>query len=481
MRNQKHFINLFLGMGLNVILGVITTPLITRLVDPTDYGNLSLFTTFGNIFLLVGLMGRDQSYTRFYYANEDVEYKRYLLSVTSKIPILISIVLGAIIVGYYYVTGSTNGVLPIFALYIISLTVGVFTNLTVRLKLKTKLYSLMINVQKLLYVVFVIVAVKGTDINHLVILTGSTVLAQIGVCIVGIIAEKDIWSQRHFEPRLKAQYQQVVNSREIAKYGFPFIFANICNWIFNGAGKIVVKIFTTDTELGIYASAVSVVGIFSIVTTTFATIWGPLAVEEFEKKNPDRTFYVKAADYVCILLFAMGGCVVVGKDIIVYLLGAEYRDAVFLIPFLSLHPIMYTLSESTVYGINFAKKTNYHIVISAISCITNVIINLALVPILGPLGAAVATGVAYTVFFIMRTFFSIRCYKVDYNLKKIAIMSTMYYILVIYNSFNRFDLISVGMLVVCFFVTLFMYKERMLELVDLMVEYAKKVMEGKRS
>lgn len=481
MSTQKHFVNLFFGLGLNVILGMLTTPIITRMVDPIDYGNLSLFMTLGNIFILVGMMGRDQSYTRFFYVNEDNEYKRYILVVTCSIPIAISIVCGLIIIFYYlFVDYCTTAVLPIFSVYIVALTVGVFSNLTVRLKLKTTLYSLLINIQKLLYVVLTIALVKGTDIDHLVILTGSTVFAQVIVCVVAIISERKTWSPRRIEVRLKEQYCALVSPREVAKYGFPFIFANLCNWIFTGADKIMIKMFTTDTELGIYASAVSVIGIFSIVTTTFSTIWGPLAVEEFERNNPNRDFFIKASDYVCIILFAMGGCVVVGKDIIVYLLGAKYRDAVFLIPFLSLHPIMYTLSESTAYGINFAKRTEYHIVVSAISCVVNVILNIALIPVIGPLGAAISTGLAYTMFFILRTYFSVKCYKVNYSIKKIAVMVTMYYILVIYNSFNRFDLLSVGMFVVCFIITLLIYKKRMQELIGLFFDYLKSILKVKK-
>lgn len=97
MGNQKHFFNLFLGMGLNVILGVITTPIITRLVDPIAYGDLALFTLFGNIFMLIGMLGYDQAYVRFYYVKEETSYKQYILAATSKTPIFISLIAAAIV------------------------------------------------------------------------------------------------------------------------------------------------------------------------------------------------------------------------------------------------------------------------------------------------------------------------------------------------------------------------------------------------
>lgn len=477
MDNQKHFFNLFIGMGLNVILGIITTPIITRLVNPEDYGDLALFTLFGNVFILVAMLGHDQSYTRFYYASEEKQYKKYILGATAKTPIIISIAVAALILLYYlFIDEMQTPLYPIFAAYIIVLTVGVFSNLTVRLKLRTTLYSLIINMQKLLYVALVVLAVYFSSLDHLVILAGSTVIAQTAVCLAGIVAERESWTLSGFSGKSNSQYHEIVSTREITKYGFPFIFANLCNWIFTGADKVMIKMFSSGTELGIYASAVSVVGIFSIVTTTFSTIWGPLAVEEYERKNEDRTFFIKACDYVCIVLFAMGGCVVLGKDLIVYLLGAKYREAVFLIPFLTLHPVMYTLSESTAYGINFAKKTNYHIVVSVACCVTNIVLNYFLIQEIGSLGAAISTGISYTLFFALRTKFSCKCFKVKYSIGKITIMTVMYYIFILYNSYNKIDYISVIMFICCVVVTFIMYRMRMLELVKLSFDYVKSIL-----
>ena len=71
MDRQKHFFTLFLGTGLNVILGVITTPIVTRLVEPDVYGELSLFTLYGSILLVFMLIGQDQAYNRYYFTKED--------------------------------------------------------------------------------------------------------------------------------------------------------------------------------------------------------------------------------------------------------------------------------------------------------------------------------------------------------------------------------------------------------------------------
>ena len=79
MGKQKHFVTLFIGSGMNIILSLITTPIITRLVVPEVYGNYSLFTVFGNILLIAACLGQDQVHGRFFYAHDEVDYERHVL------------------------------------------------------------------------------------------------------------------------------------------------------------------------------------------------------------------------------------------------------------------------------------------------------------------------------------------------------------------------------------------------------------------
>ena len=475
MDRQKHFFTLFLGTGLNVILGVITTPVVTRLVNPDVYGQLSLFTLYGSVLLVFMLFGQDQSYNRFYYAQPEREYKRYILGLTAKIPILLSIVISVVICIYYVLSGSDNKVLLIFAVYTISMVVDRFTNTTLRLDMKSAMYSFTMNMQKLTYTMFVVIAVYFTDISHILILTGCTVLAQIVSCVIWIIVERDMWRPETFLSNKNSRYIRVVNFRKTFRYGWPFIFSSLCAWLFTGADKLMIQFLSNDTQLGIYASALSVIGIFSVITNTFTTIWAPMAVEEYEKKSGSTEFFVKATDYIAIVLFAAGACVILFKDLIVFLLGPEYREAVFLIPFLSLYPVLYTISESTVYGINFLQKTHWHIIITGACGLLNVVLNYFLIKAMGSLGAAVATGITYTALLILRTYFSLKCFPVKYHLKKMAVMIVMYYVFVIYNSYFKINWTSVIMFIIMAVMGILLYGDRMSELFVMTRDYLFKI------
>ena len=483
MDRQKHFFTLFLGTGLNVILGVITTPIVTRLVDPAVYGELSLFNLYGSILLVFMLIGQDQSYNRYYFSDESKCFKRYILRLTAGGPILLSFLAGGIACLYYAFGARGEYVVLIFAVYCVSMVVDRFTNMTLRLGMRSGLYSFCMNMQKLSYTVFVILGLTCTDLDHILVLTGCTVLAQMISAVIGFIAERDKWKFTAVTSEEAKEYGKIVDLKMVLKYGWPFIFSSLCAWLYTGSDKLMIEMFSSKAELGIYASALSIIGIFSVITNTFNTVWAPMAVEEYEKDSSNKEFFIKAADYVTIVVFAAGAAVILFKDIIVYLLGPEYREAVFLIPFLSLYPVLYTISESTVYGINFAKKTHWHIIVTGSCGLVNVVLNYFLINAIGSLGAAIATGITYTLLLVLRTALSIKCFPVKYHLGRLGVVIGLYYVYIIYSSFHTTDVISIAMCAVFAVTGIMLYRTSVMELLKMTGEYAsyllKKIMKKK--
>ena len=111
--------------------------------------------------------------------------------------------------------------------------------------------------------------------------------------------------------------------------------------------------------------------------------------------------------------------ILIFRDLIVFLLGDKYYLSKFIIPMLIFIPVMYLISETTVMGISFKKKSKYFLYISIVVSITNILGNIILVPFLGAKGAAISTGVSYILFFALRTYFSNKLINFNFNLKRI--------------------------------------------------------------
>ena len=94
----KHFMLIGGGTVINMLIGLITTPLITRLVDPVEYGQYSIFTMYANIAVMVLCLGLDQALVRFFYENDDISYQSAILFKCIKLPSLISFIFALFII-----------------------------------------------------------------------------------------------------------------------------------------------------------------------------------------------------------------------------------------------------------------------------------------------------------------------------------------------------------------------------------------------
>lgn len=61
----KHFLVIGGGTFISMIIGFLTTPIITRIVNPIEYGQYSIFTMYSNMALMVLCLGLDQAMVRF--------------------------------------------------------------------------------------------------------------------------------------------------------------------------------------------------------------------------------------------------------------------------------------------------------------------------------------------------------------------------------------------------------------------------------
>ena len=64
---MKSFIDYFYGNFVVLLLGFISLPLITRVLDTNEYGRTALFTSAVTVIYIFAILGLDQAYIRFFY------------------------------------------------------------------------------------------------------------------------------------------------------------------------------------------------------------------------------------------------------------------------------------------------------------------------------------------------------------------------------------------------------------------------------
>ena len=450
---------MFLGTLINIAISVFTTPLITRIVLPEDYGQWSLFTSYSNVAMAVFMIGLDQALVRFYYREDSFDYKRYLIHIVVRIPVAVCLAIGT--AGFFFFgklnlfSENTTDIYILMLLNVLVLIVNRISFLVLRMEQKGKQYSFLIVTNKIIYLLIFTFLIFCTSIKDFLVLCLSTFLSQLAVTVISIVMERKKWT-----PLLRKPGNVNLNTRQLLLYGLPFVYSILATDIFNFADKWVIKALKTYSDVGIYSAAANIVAITSIIQSTFSLLWAPMAMKQYEKNSDDKEFYIKANGCITLAMFAVGAGVICFKDIIVLLLGGNYRFAATVVPFLLFNPIMCTISETTVYGINFKNKTWYHMIITTVAATVNVILNFILVPLYSSEGAALATAVSYTVFFIMRTLMANHCYPVNFPLFKFFTVTVLFFGYAFLNSFTEVPFIINLMLAAVFIIILILLYKR---------------------
>lgn len=462
MKNNllKKFLGFSIGNVSILILGLISTPIITRMVSTVDYGYFSMFTLITSMFTVLLIFGFDHSYARFF-CNEEKQNIGAFLYKCIRIPIYIAILFSILFIifgNYISVIAFERKSSFIVLLILIQTIVGLlnrFALLNVRMKQKAKKYSYLQIVNKLIFIISVLCIFFFEKSFYSIII--ATVFSNIITTVIAIITEREVWNIKNFA--YSAQKKCNTDFKKIVTYGSPMVLTFLLGWLFQYIDRFFIKSYQGFSELGVYTAAFSIVSLLNVIQNSFTTFWAPVSFEKYKSNSMDYDFFKNINDIVSLVMFLCCIFLLLFKDIIVLLLGPNYREASYIMPFLVFMPVMYTISETTVIGINFKMKPKFHIIISVFALLVNLFGNILLIPKFGAEGAAIATGISYIFLFYMRTIISKKLYPVKYSIKKISIMIMILLIFSTYCTLNPFNIYVILLGATSLFVLSILYKD----------------------
>ncbi|BEO97303.1 lipopolysaccharide biosynthesis protein [Fusobacterium nucleatum] len=455
----KKFLSFSIGGYVNALIGLLTVPIVTRMLSPEQYGIASLISIIVEMLVVFCSLALDQSFVRFFYEVEEEERGK-LLKDCLYYPVFITIFSSLIIFIFrnqisIFILGKKEKVIWLIIVFsIVALIIKSFAFLVVRMQQKGGLYSFFYILIKVVEFSFIILFFKiyGNDYKVIVL---ATLFSTLITSFFMIILEKKIW---------KLSGKRKIEKKELLNFSAPLVLTLALTWVFASSDKITIKIFSNLKELGLYSGAFRIVSVISVIQTGFTSFWTPFIYERYSKNPDDLVFYKKANDYLSLIFFLIGFSILATRNIIIILLGEKYYDSLFIVPMLIFVPIMYLISETTMMGIGFKKKSKYFLYISIIVAIFNIIGNILLVPKYGAKGAAISTGISYIIFFSLRTYFSLKLINFGFNLKRIYMVTVLLLCYALYLSFYnnlKYTILLGGLLIIT---VLLIYKSVLLEL-----------------
>lgn len=434
------FIKYFYGNFVVLLLGLIQLPLTTRVLETQEYGKTTMFTTAVTVIYIFAILGLDQAYIRYFYKG-GVNRKTLFLQCLIP-PFVLIIILSGIYVlfsdvfnTFLFGISGIDIIIPVVAYTVISVFER-FLFLNIRMEHNGVLYSNLNILSKVLNVSFIILFAWLLGSDFRVVMYSFTLSLGLVTLIIGI---RYLYITRKEKVTLHD-----VTEKELLAYGIPFIPMLLMEWLLSSMDKWSIKIFNDFSETGIYGSAMQIMTIILTVKITFVAFWAPVAMEKYENRPEEecKSFFADMFDKVQFLCMCAAFMLTIFRGLIVLILGKDYREAVAIIPFLTLMPILSIMFEMTGQGVKFVGKIKYFNYASLAAIICNLIGNTLLVPRYKGVGAALATAVTYIVYFAMGTYFSKKCYPVKYRMKEFVISLILYMIYAVYATVTKDQLMS---------------------------------------
>ncbi|MBG9981676.1 oligosaccharide flippase family protein [Aerococcaceae bacterium DSM 111020] len=405
---MKRFLQRLFGFSLGPILGaaisLIQVPILTYYLSTTEYGKAGLFQ---NMILMIPTfiyIGIDQAYTREYHQATD---RRRLMQQAMVIPMMVGLLMmilfilfDDIISTFLFGTPEYTYIVWFAAVWVLATIIERFVLLTIRMEERALEYSLLTFLLKVgTFIVSLLLIFAGwTDFRVIVYgLLFGQLIVDIGMFI----------RYRHLLDISGLQFDWPL-IRSMFYFGLPLMIAGAMSSVLNGLDQTFLRIYGNFTDNGVYSVGLRIAGVVGIIKTAFTSFWVPTAYRWYEEKKSMK-HYKYISDVILLLLTALFYVILLLKEPIGWFLSFQdpnYNQVKYIIGLLVFPPIMYTLSETTTLGIVFSKKTHYNIYISFLTIIPNVLINLILTPTLGYKGAALASTIAYIMFYLARTYYS---------------------------------------------------------------------------
>ncbi len=427
----------------NLILGLLSAVILTRVFSPDTYGTINIFNSTVATGLSVLCLGLDSSFIRFY--NEPPGGKTNKDLGTNLLLICLSITLlaGLCFTLFFYkgFTGFIFGFesrivcimvfLSIFAQIIIR-----FLNIKYRMDFNTRAFTIQSILTQASLRFFVIIAALFS-----LSISGVISFNTVGVLSLSIIY---LFIQRK-------NFFSFAHVFDFSSYKPVFLFA-----LFSAPLTICINFNTSMTQqliahmmdvskVGIYSSAGYFASILSALQGGFSTFWSAYMYSNYADKQVEIK---KVNEYLLFAIILVFGGLILCKDIIYLLIGQQFQESKQFFSLLLSYPIFILASETTTYGIGIKKKTHLSLICFMISIAINLGLVYLLIPVMGLKGAALASLISGLLLYVMRSWVGQRLYQSISNLKLTILYVTFIAVMALLPAFTNNVITVIGVLLI---------------------------------
>lgn len=374
-------------------ISFITVPIFTRIMSDIEYGKLSLFLSFEQLFLILATweiqMG---AYQKGLFKYKD-ETKLFTISTQALVNVLsLSFFIILFCCNNFVVqfTGMSRKILLFLLIYIL-----LQPSYNCWLIRKRTIYSYKISVIVTIFYALINVAIpmgalflinKTAEVKFV-----STMICSSLMFIVFYFPNAKYWVLVQNFERVKEHWVFLI------RFEAPLVLHSLSYLVLSQADRVMIGKMVGEAQAAYYSVAYSIGSVVSILQNSINQALIPWIYEMLEKKQ-----YRKIGEIINYLLILVGGImlifILIAPEIMKTLFDKNYYEAIWCIP-----PIVMGVFFMFLYSVfvnieSYYEQTKYVMIVSVICGIINVVLNYVCINIWGYIACGYTTLICYILF-----------------------------------------------------------------------------------
>ena len=192
--------------------------------------------------------------------------------------------------------------------------------------------------------------------------------------------------------------------RRIVEYSIPITATNTADRVDKEIDTILIGVFLSPVAVGQYVIGKKVVRFIETPMNAVGFTLSPTFGAQKAEGNIDRAsrIYETALRHILLLYIPAGvGIILVAEPFIDLFFGADYLGAVPVLQVLGVFVVLQAITKLSGNGLDYLGRARSRAIAKTVASVVNVVLNVALIPTIGIVGAALATVVThgmYTLF-----------------------------------------------------------------------------------
>lgn len=399
------------GMA-TTLVGIVLMPFYTRVFAPADYGVLSLVGATMSVVAILVVLALDNAAFRWYWDTEVLEDRKKTLASWFWCQLGIATICGC---GMFFeaprlstMVGAGRPGEALFRLAAIAMPLQGVTNIAGNwFRMQRRPWAAMSFTlsQSVLTITLTIlfVLVGGLGLPGVI---GGQLGGALVLGLVAVVTMRSWLGPTHFS---------LARLKEMLLYAFPLIPSALALWVVGFGSRFVIERYSGTAELGLYQVGASVASAVGLLTGAFQQAWSPFALSIHRNEEAKDVYASAFLVYVWLGGFVSAGLALVAPDAIRLMATPRYEGAASVVGLLALNHVVIGVGYIASLGLGIVKDTKPAAAAVSLAAVVNVSLSVALVPVLGRVGAALAVLASQAVVPLFLFWRAQRVYPVSYR------------------------------------------------------------------